>query len=217
MIKKLLIVSSIVIVTSFAAGFYYWQQVTGLPNWYQSQNNNTGQLDQKQKTNIQVTGTNNNATIQLDRDDINQLLQKKIAEHSQSSQLLRSAKAIQANLDNNTLEVGGVFNASELSEENLDETQKVILEKTLQSFPQLKNIDIYVGLVGQPKIENGRLVLDKDSKLKVGKLSFTLDEFAKKFGLSTEQLQRYLNLEIAQLNIQELRLENDKMTIEIIQ
>lgn len=218
MLKKLLILVSIAIVGGFAAGFYYWRQVTGLPDWYQSQKNTTEQIEsEKQTTNIKVTGTNNNATLQLDREDINRLLEKKISENSQDNQLLRSVKSIQANLDKNTLEVGGVFNASEISEENLDEIQKVILAKTLQSFPQLKTIDIYVGLVGQPKIENGRFILDKDSKLKVGKLSFTLDEFAQKFGLSTEQLQQYINLEIAQLNIHELKLNNDKITIGISQ
>jgi CBS-domain-containing membrane protein len=218
MLKKLLILFSIALVVGFTAGFYYWRQVTGLPEWYHQNNNITEQIaPEKQTTNIQVTGANNNATINLDRQDINRLLEKRIAENSQYSQLLRSAKSIQANLDNNILEVGGVFNASEISKENLDETQKVILDKTLQSFPQLKNIDIYVGIVGQPRVENGHLILERDSKVKVGKLSFRIDEFAQKFGLSTEQLQQYLNLEIARLNIQELKLDNDKIIIEINQ
>jgi hypothetical protein len=217
MFKKLLILLSIAIVGGFATGFYYWRQFTTLPDWYQSQESEQMIAQIKQNSDEQKSSTGKDITLQLNREDINRILVKKVAENSQYSHLLRSAKSIQANLENNTLEIGGVFNPSQIPQESLDETQKAILDQTLQNFPQLKNLDIYVGVVSQPKVENGRLILDKNSTLKIGKLSFTIDEFASKFGIAPEKLQQYLEVEVAQLNIQGLKIDNDKMTIEISQ
>jgi hypothetical protein len=218
MFKKLLILFLVAIVGGFAAGFYYWRQFAAVPDWYKTQNTNTKNERLEITSQIQRSpDSNNNLTLQLNREDLNQLLAKKISESSQSSQLLQSAKSIKANLENNTLEIGGVFNPSEIPEDSLDETQKAILDKTIQTFPQLKDLDIYVGVVGQPKVENGRLTLDKDSKLKVGKLTFSIDEIAPKFGLSPDRLGRYLEQELAKLNIQGIQVENDKMTIKMSQ
>ncbi|AFY79686.1 MAG: hypothetical protein IGR93_14445 [Hydrococcus sp. C42_A2020_068] len=208
MFKKLLIIFLLAIVGGFAAGFYYWRQFAAEPDWYKTQNINT------KNEHLEITSQ---IPLQLNREDVNQLLAKKISENSQSSQLLQSAKSIKANLENDTLEIGGVFNPSEISEDSLDETQKAILDKTIQTFPQLKDLNIYVGIVGQPKFENGRLTLDKDSKLKVGNLTFSIDEIAPKFGLSPDKLDRYLEQELAKLNIQGIQVENDKMMIKISQ
>ncbi|OKH26697.1 hypothetical protein NIES593_01210 [Hydrococcus rivularis NIES-593] len=218
MFKKLLIIFLLAIVGGFAAGFYYWRQFAAVPYWYKNQSTNIKNERLEITNQIQRSSdSGNNLTLQLNREDLNQLLAKKISENSQSSQLLQSAKSIKANLDNDTLEIGGVFNPSEISEDSLDETQKAILDKTIQTFPQLKDLDIYVGIVGQPKFENGRLTLDKDSKLKVGKLTFSIDEIAPKFGLSPDKLDRYLEQELAKLNIQGIQIENDKMMIKMSQ
>jgi hypothetical protein len=205
--KKLLIFFLIAIIGGFLGGFHFWRGFTSIPNWYRIQSSNT----------TQASDRNNEAIanqLQLNNQDINRLLSQKISENTQYSKLLRSAKSIEAHLENNTLEIGGVFNPSEIPSENLDATQKVILEKTLQTFPQLKNVDIYVGLVGQPKIENGRLSFDKDRKLKVGKLTLPVNELAPRFGISTEELQQYLDRQIAKLNLQGIQLDGDTMTSE---
>jgi hypothetical protein len=204
--KKILILFSVAIIGGFFGGFHFWRGFTSVPNWYRNQASNTIQVNKK--TNEAIANK-----IQLDSEDINQILSQKISENTQYIKLLRSAKSIKAHLENNTLEIGGVFNPSEIPEENLDETQKVILEKTLQTFPQLKNVDIYVGLVGQPKMENDRLSFDKDSKLKVGKLTLPVNELAPRFGISTEELRQYLDRQIAKLNIQGIKLDGDKITV----
>ncbi|MCU0535963.1 MAG: hypothetical protein MUD14_18905 [Hydrococcus sp. Prado102] len=205
--KKLLILFSVAIIGGFLGGFHFWRGFTSVPNWYRNQASNTIQASDKTDGAIAKK-------IQLGSQDINQLLSQKISENTQYSKLLQSAKSIKAHLENNTLEIGGVFNPSEIPEANLDETQKAILDKTLQTFPQLKDVDIYVGLVGQPKMENGRLSFDKDSKLRVGKLTLPVNELAPRFGISTEELQQYLDKQIAKLNIQGIRLDRDKITIE---
>jgi hypothetical protein len=206
MFKKLLILFSIALVGGFIAGFYYWQQFTSLPEWYQGQDSNP--INQNKQTEQQKQKAN---------EEINQLLVQQISEKSQSSQLLRSAKSIQAHLENNQLEIGGVFNPSEIPVGSLDETQQFILDKAIQTFPQLQDLDIYVGIIGQPKVENGRLILDDNSKLRVGKLTFTVDEIAQRFGLAPDKLQQYLELEIAKLNLQGVKINDDTMTLEISQ
>jgi hypothetical protein len=205
--KKLLILFCVAIIGGFLGGFHFWRGFTSVPNWYRNQASNTIQTSEKMESAI----ANH---IQLDSEDIDRLLSQKLSENTQYSKLLQSAKSIRAHLENNTLEIGGVFNPSEIPEENLDETQKAILEKTLQTFPQLKDVDIYVGLVGQPKIENGRLSFDKDSKLRVGKLTLPVNDLAPRFGISTEELQQYLDKQIAKLNIQGIKIDGDTMTIE---
>lgn len=204
--KKLLILFSVVIIGGFFAGFHYWREFTSVPDWYLSQGSNSRQESEKNDEAIANQ-------LQLDSQDINQILIQKISENTQYNKLLQSAKSIKAHLENNTLEIGGVFNPSEIPEENLDETQKAILEKTIQTFPQLKDVDIYVGLIGQPKIENERLIFDKDSKLKIGKLTLPANELALRFGISTEELQQYLDKQIAKLNIQGIQIDGDKITI----
>jgi cell division protein YceG involved in septum cleavage len=201
MFKRLLILFTVVIIASFLAGFYYWRQFSSIPTWYQNKQENATQIKEKKRKS----------------NDINKILTEKIIERSQSSQILRSAKSIKANLDRDKLEIGGVFNPSEIPQEKLDETQKAIMNKAITTFPQLKNLDIYVGLVSQLKLKNGHLVQDENNQLKVGKLSFTVDELAKRFGFSADKLHQYIDSEVAKLDLQNIAIDNDTIPLEISQ
>jgi hypothetical protein len=220
MAKRLILLFSIAIVGGFLAGFHSWRQIAAVPSWYRIQKSDRyleiALVEGKVKQQLyQPISTGNNLTIELSKKDVNQILLDRVIENSKNSNLLKFAKSIRANLTNNSLEIGGIFNPSEISAESLDELPKTMLEKTLKIFPQLKNLSFYVGLVGQPKIENGQIKFDANSKLKIGKLSFAIDTVAKKFGIPTEDLQQYLDLEVAKLNIQEIKIDNDTMTVEI--
>jgi hypothetical protein len=198
MLKKLLIlfVAVIVGIGSFATGFYFLRQLISVPDWYYGRDRS-----------IQQTSTTTTT------EDINRLIIREISEKSESSHILRAAKSIKANITTNQLEIGGVFNPSEIPAGSLDETQQTIVDKAIGTFPQLKNIDIYVGIVGTPKIENDRLGFGENSSLKVGKLTFPVSEFAQRFGLSPEQFQQYLDLEIAKLDIQGININQDTTTV----
>jgi hypothetical protein len=222
MAKRLILLLSIAIVGGFLAGFHSWRQIAAVPTWYRTQKpyqySEINQMEGTVKQQLyQPLSTGNNLTIQLSNEDVNQILLDRVTKNSQNSNLLKFAKSIRANLQNNSLEIGGIFNPSEISAESLDELPKNMLEKTLKTFPQLKNLSFYIGLVGQPKIENGQIKFDTNSKLKIGKLSFAIATVAKKFGISTQELQQYLDLEVAKLNIQDIKIDDDTMTVEIAQ
>lgn len=218
--KRLILLVLMAIIGGFLAGFHSWRNLAAVPTWYRiktpDRSLETNQIEEPVKQQIyQPLSTGNNLTVRLSDRDVNQILLERVTENSKNSNLLKFAKSIRANLQNNSLEIGGIFNPSEISIESLDELPKTMLEKTLKTFPQLKNLSFYVGLVGQPKLENGQIKFDKNSKLKIGKLSFALDTVAKKFGISTQDLQQYLDLEVAKLNIQTIKIDDDTMTLEI--
>jgi hypothetical protein len=242
MFKKLLI--GVIFLGAGTAGlaYYFWTQATALPSWFQGQssdpksfvqssqesspsNNLTPaiastkqKIQQKVETAIQDRGTSQipeDVSVSLNAQDFNQLIQAEISTQLQSRKISPILPNIQANLENNNLELGTVINPAKLKTLDLPRRQQAMMERVVSKFPQLRDQDIYVGIEGQPKLKNGQLTLPNNSQVRIGNLTFTLSEVAQKLGVPRDRLQQSLNLNIDELNLQDLQFKENEVILKV--
>ena len=242
MFKKLLI--GVIFLGAGAVGlaYYFWTQATALPSWFQGQSSDpqsfvqTPQqsppstdstpaiattketIQQKVETAIQDRGISQmpeDVAVSLNAQDFNQLVQAEISSQLQSRKIAPLLPNIQTNLENNNLELGTVINPAKLKTLDLPRKQQAMVERVVSKFPQLKDQDIYIGIEGQPKLENGQLTLPNNSQVRIGNLTFTLSEVAQKLGVDPTRLQQSLNLNIDELNLQDLQFKENEVILKV--
>ncbi|MFM7572698.1 MAG: hypothetical protein ACKO4S_06105 [Snowella sp.] len=242
MFKKLLI--GIIFLGTGGAGiaYYLWTQATALPSWFQGQSSDPQsfaqppqltlpstdvtpaiastkqKIQQKVQTAIQNQGMNQipeDIAVSLNAQDFNQLLQAEISNQLQSRKISPVLPQIQANLANNNLELGTVINPVKLKTLDLPRRQQAMVARVVSKFPQLKDQDIYVGIEGKPKLENGQLTLPNNSQVRIGNLTFSLSEVAQKLGVPRDRLQQSLNLNIDELNLQDLQFKDNEVILKV--
>lgn len=221
---------------SFAYG---WHRVTGLPSDEYSEHNqanavrprldepisNLSQLglDQpgvtmpsKPAFNQVLLGQTRAAThedgkihITLDEQQLTQLINNAILNQPQAAQVLANAKSLQTTLSRDRIETGAILNLAELPRESLSVEIQAGLEQLASVAPVLTNRDIYVGIVAQPQVQDGKLSLDQDLGLQLGQFTLPLDDMSDQLGFSTSVIEQHLN---AALLNQGLTLE----TLEIL-
>lgn len=236
MLKKFLMFIALLGIGSVGAAYYFWTQATSLPTWYQEQLSNTkdflnstqsspsneptgikAKIQEQIQAEIQqgLAQPNEAVNVTLKPQEFNQLVQSELSQQLRSRKLAQLAPRIQSNIENNQLEIGTVINPQKLEKVDLPRHQQAIVDKVVTSFPQLKNQDIYIGIAGQPKFENGQLILSNDTKVRVGNLNFTLPEISRRLGVSPQRLQQSLNLNIDQLNLRDLQLKENEVTLTV--
>ncbi len=233
MVRKFTIILSLLLVGGSAYAYHYWLQLTKVPEWYQSEGYSINQaIDIKDASALQAAQSkitdkiqqqiqqstpksNNSVDIKLNEQEINQLLITNLAENSNQKKILQVAKSIQTKITDDTIEIGAAIAPSQIPKESLTKSQKNILDQAFNIFPQLKNQDVYIGIQGQPRVQNGRLIFDSNSKIKVGNVSLDLNEISQRIGLSPEKLKQKLELDINQLNIQDVDLNGNEVIFNV--
>ncbi len=234
MVKKSIIILSLLLVGGTAYTYHYWLQLTKLPEWYQSQQPSVdrainikdiseiqaakAQINDKIQQQIQQETPKSNkggVDIKLDEQEINQLFISNVAENSNQRKILQAAKSIKTNVEDDTIEIGAAIDPSQIPAESLTKSQRKILDQALDIFPQLKNKDVYIGIQGQPRAKNGRLIFDSNSKIKVGNISLDINELSQRLGLSPEKVRQQLELEINQLNIRDVDLNGNEVIFRV--
>jgi hypothetical protein len=68
----------------------------------------------------------------------------------------------------------------------------------MAALPMLGDRDLYIGITGSPRVDNGRLILGDDTRVQIGNVKLSMAEVARLTGLSTAQLTEQLNLALPQ-------------------
>lgn len=160
-----------------------------------------------QKVNPQIIEFN------INEQELNTLVVGAIADDSRGKTLLNSVQGINTEIKQDAVEIGTVINPSTIPIEQLNPRQQEILKRALQTFPRLGQQDIYVGIEGNLNIENGRVLLSEDAKIKVGNMRLPLRDLAQRLGIQPQELQQALNLNLTQLNVQDIELNDSGASI----
>lgn len=225
--KRIGVISLILLTTGVIAGFYYWRQATALPTWYTKQattastTNTTNRLDIQQTTkkieakiadSTQQLANNKDIELQLDENELNNLLTSEIVKKSNKSQLAQAVKAVKTEIEHGKLKSGAIVNISEISTAHLGKNEVPELTKVIKAFPTLENREVYIGIEGRPILKNGQLRFDEDSKIKVGNLSFTQAELSEKLGIPESKINQFtkLQFQVDKLKVNDIKLINDK-------
>lgn len=142
--------------------------------------------------------------VTLDADTFNEFVVSAIPQTSQSEVIFPAIKAINTAIEQGQVKTGLVVNMAELPLEQLPEQTRSHLEQALKTFPFLKDQEVYLGIVGQPRLESGRVLLGEDAKVQVGGLTLDLADAAERIGLPVETLESKINLQLGQLQVQDI-------------
>lgn len=254
--KKIALMFLFFTLTSIGIVYYYWQQATNLPKWYQSNTPNNQILDLRNPEQIsqaknridkkiedtlisqenlnnsqpkQPTDTTNNQPninpenptpqnieIKLNSQEFNDLVVAEIAQKNLNPLIIQTTKGVKTSIKNGTLEAGTVINLASIKPEQLPTEQKAQLDQIIQTFPFLTQREIYIALEGKPTLENGKLNFDDNTRIKIGNLSLTLAEISQKIGISKQELQTGINLDLQLGNYQinDIKIKDDKAILQ---
>ncbi|MBD1899054.1 hypothetical protein NDI44_07605 [Trichocoleus sp. DQ-A3] len=156
-----------------------------------------------------------NIEIDLSEHEVNDLVISTIAKDKNTSKLLASTKGLNTTIKNGQVESGVVFNVSEVPKEELNQQEKELLEKVIKTFPFLEEKEVYIGVEGKPRVENGQLKLEEQTKIKVGNLSFTTAELSQRLGIPQEKIEQRLKLELelGRLKINDIEIKENNASL----
>ena len=229
MIKTLGLLGLLFLTGAGATLLFFWSQATRLPDWYTEQGTvpldattnrsalarseidesdeiqaMTAQLEQRVSTSLarETALPQDNPTVILTAQEFNQFVVTSIPRTPQTEPLLASVKAINTTIQDGTLESGIVVNTAELPLEQLTAANQSIVKDLLQTFPLLQDQEIYIGIEGQPRMEQGRLVWGEQTQVNIGGWSVPLVELADRLGVPEAALAQTLSLQLGPLNIE---------------
>lgn len=224
---KRIAVIFLLITTGVSSGvYYYWRQATNLPNWYtnqETQNNSINIIakkDSQEAKNIeaevpaitQPLGNSKKVELQLSEKELNNILASEIAKKNNSSKIAEAVKAVKTNIKEGKIESGAVVNISEIPTAHLRKSETAAITRAFKVFPGLENREVYIGIEGNPTIEDGQLKFDENTKIKIGNLSFTQAELSEKLGIPESQIRQFTNLElqVGKLKVNDIELNDGK-------
>lgn len=206
---------------------YTWQQITALPNWY-SRDLQPGQAETSILISSQVDDpqevrdltvnlqrkaeraianslqTQTKPRMQLTAPEFNQFVVASLPPKVLTPQVLSAVQAIKTDIENSQLRTGVVVNTRTFPLDQLPPATQELVKNILKQAPALQNREIYLGIEGKPRLENGRLVLDDQTRLLVGNLRLTKVDLIDRFGIAPQTLERVLSLKLGNLNIENI-------------
>ncbi|MGG6296530.1 hypothetical protein ACQ4M4_19230 [Leptolyngbya sp. AN02str] len=196
------------VVGGMAAAALSVRQATRVPNWYTSQTEQTS----SQPNAAELAPS----AIALDSSQIQDIVSNVVTNSPISPELRQTAERITTRIEDGQLKTGTVINVSSLPLEQLQPAERERVEQVLSLVPGLANRDVFIGIEGSPKIQNGQVQLDRDMVIKVGNLSLPLAMVARQLGMSIEQLEQLVNQELqAQgLDVGTVEIVGDRLVIQ---
>jgi hypothetical protein len=111
-------------------------------------------------------------------------------------------KASRASYEDGVLELGVVADLRDLPKDRLSGDQAAFFEKVRASFPSATDREIYLGVEdASPSLHNDQIVLGPDARLKVGNLSYDIDDAAARLGMPAAQLREQFNQQARLLGV----------------
>ncbi len=150
--------------------------------------------------------------IELSEPEVNDLVMTTVAQRLGSSKILANTPDFHTTIKDGILESGTVINLENVPKNQLAESESDALDKVIKTFPFLEKQKVYVAISGKPKIENGEVKLDENTKIKLGNLSLSIPELSERLGIPQEKIEQKLKLSLPleELKVEELEIADDK-------
>lgn len=108
-------------------------------------------------------------------------------------------KASRAVYEDGALTLGAIVDVSKMPRKKLKERDRKRLDMAIENFPGLTDRDVWVGIEDNPISVGGYLQLSSDAEVRIGKLTYSLADAAKRIGMSSAQLRLQANRELRKL------------------
>lgn len=233
--KRMIIKLGLLILIGTIGGCYYlWQEATKVPDEYTEALSTTqvsnpdlplqpSQITElvtisKNKIDLPIDQAKNSqkVAIKLNNRDVNNLVVANLAASQSNKQVPVGIKGINTSIKNGKIYTGALVNLDRLVHNGQPGSQTAALSKLTDRLPFLKDRDVYIGIVGTPLVQSGRIEFDKDTQIKVGNMNFTIAQLADNLGVSSDKIQRAIDLKLQRqhLNIDRVELGDNELAIE---
>jgi hypothetical protein len=231
--KQLFIGFCVVLGAIAGVTIFFWQRATQLPTWYtakpasESTSNlpNPRQVEQPARTTtrqdvttkinsaVQQASTGAPVKVELDQQEVNNLVTSALDQAAKQSPITKAIEQANTTIQNGRIETGAVINLNRVTAEQLSTQEREALTKVLKTFPAVGDRPFYVGIEGKPRIENGQVVLDESTRIRLGDLRFTLIEVAERLGIPPETLQERIRLQLGDMQVNGVEMVGDRLVI----
>ncbi len=195
-----------------ATAAYFWNRATALPTWYTSSTidhnlattvtSGSDLLQEKLSTGDRVQFLDDRQVeITLSETEFNQLIQAELSNSPTVAPLIDASQGLKATIEGNQLQAGVVINPSQIPLDGFPTDTQATVREAIATLPMLGDRDLYLGITGSPRLENGRLILGNDTRIQVGNVNLSMAEVARLTGLSTAQLTEQINLALPQVGV----------------
>lgn len=208
-------------------GLYGWRQATYLPTEYQL----SGAQLQPEALNLEISSPETfspepllsqklaaraaGGAVTLNEVEVSRLLAQGLAAQANSKEFLQAVQGIDASIEADRVEAGVVMNLADLPRETLPSGVQQAIAQLEQTLPVLTERDVYISIVGRPQVESGRLILDRETAIQIGRLRLPLSDLSEQMGITSEQLESSMAsyLEHRGISLEGIDLEDGQMVI----
>jgi len=220
--KRILWAIAISLGVAIGIPYYFWQQATATPDWYRDHASISlrdpvvveaarQQVAAKMaEAQPQPDGTQE---VSLTSQDVNAIAVTTLNELARKTQLTDAIASVNSSIQDGRIQSGAVINLANVPPESLNPTEREIVTLIRSKLPGLVDREIYVGVEGQPTIQNGQLQFDDTLRIKIGNLSLSAADVANQLGISEATLWQTLNRELSTLQIQDVQIVNDQLRL----
>lgn len=193
MLRKVAIALGILLLLAIGVIVYLWKQATALPDWYTAEAAPTAAPTAGDAAPKSAGWT---PTADGKGQEVRNF-------HARSKKLKpgvrKAIKASRATYKDGNLEAGMVADLREVPAGELSSQESSFLQKARDAFPALADREVYIGIEGEPVIEDGVMKVGPKTRLRIGDLSYSLSDAAQKLGINQAQLEKELNAELARM------------------
>ncbi len=166
------------------------------------------------RANSAANGFDQTESLSLNSQELTALAATEADRLSQTYGVPGVARSVSAQIADGKLEGGVTVNLSALPLDSLSSQERSVLESALKAIPELGNQDIYIGLSGQPIIQDGQVQWGPNLRVHVGGLALSVEQIAQQVGLNEADLRKELNQVLAELKVSSLAIEGDQLHIQ---
>ncbi|MEM8603075.1 MAG: hypothetical protein AAGF24_04495 [Cyanobacteria bacterium P01_H01_bin.121] len=154
-----------------------------------------------------------NVELEVDAGDINSVVITTLAARPEGEQLLAASSGLNTVISPTAIETGIVLNTSNVDLQALSSRQRSVMQQALETFPALRNRDVYVAVEGKPFVQNGQLQFDASTRFKIGDLSLTIADVSERLGIAPTTVTDQLQLQLDAVDLETIQLEPGSVVI----
>lgn len=225
-VKRIGWILALTAVGTIGVPYYFWQQVTALPDWYQQRAiaaqgielNNPRAIEQARqivadKMAAAQSYSDGTQEIYLTEQDLNALAAVEVDRLANDTRLTEAIRSVNTTIHNGQIKSGAVINLANIPMEALDSTEQNLVATLIKTFPALAQREVYVGIEGTPAVIDGRLQFDHSLRVQVGNLSLSVTDIAQQLGISETTLWQELNRELEALQLREAEISGNQVRL----
>ncbi|MFT6735398.1 MAG: hypothetical protein ACJAS9_003606 [Polaribacter sp.] len=212
----------LIVLMALAALGFAWYSAQTLPDWYQSDSPIEQQASQKLLEQIQQQGASKflgdkfadvmTGQVTFSEAEFSALFQASLQSSRDGKRLLSVSDGINAQISDDAIELGIVFNLKKIS--NLDARAKAKVERALDALPLLNESRVFVAIKGVPIARNGELAIGDDYSIKIGSLALS-DKFLSDVGVPVDLLTSK-SLAISLMTVKSVAINDGQITLDVL-